>query len=224
MSTVTAPTSTSSTAAAAAPASSGSSLATTSAADMQDRFLKLLVAQLSNQDPMNPMDNAQLTSQIAQINTVTGIEKLNTTLGSMSTQSSTMQRLQASAVVGKNVLTEGNILSYSSDGKTAMGALNLDAPATEVTVKVMNAAGQVIDVKSLGPQAAGQHDIRLDATGYPSSEELTFSVTATNKGADVGSKALMYDSVVSVNTTGTDLSLNLSRNGNKPYSAIYSIL
>ena len=43
----------------------------------QDRFLKLLVAQLNNQDPMTPMDNAQMTSQIAQINTVTGIQQLN---------------------------------------------------------------------------------------------------------------------------------------------------
>lgn len=223
MSTVSAPTSTTA-AASATSASSSSSLASTSAADMQDRFLKLLVAQLSNQDPMNPMDNAQLTSQIAQINTVTGIEKLNDTMGNMAAQSSTMQRLQASAVVGKNVLTEGNILSYSSDGKTAMGALTLDAPATAVTVQVRNAAGQVIDTQSLGALPAGQHDIRLDATGYPTTEELTFSVTATNKGTDVGNKALMYDSVVSVNTTGSDLSLNLSRNGNKPYSAIYSIL
>ena len=46
----------------------------------QDRFLKLLVAQLNNQDPMNPMDNAQMTSQMAQINTVTGINKLNETI------------------------------------------------------------------------------------------------------------------------------------------------
>lgn len=45
----------------------------------QDRFLKLLVAQLNNQDPMNPLDNAQMTSQIAQINTVTGIQQLNQT-------------------------------------------------------------------------------------------------------------------------------------------------
>ena len=44
----------------------------------QDRFLKLLVAQMQNQDPLNPMDNAQVTSQMAQINTVSGIEKLNT--------------------------------------------------------------------------------------------------------------------------------------------------
>ena len=51
--------------------------ALTSAQAQTDRFLKLLVAQLNNQDPMNPMDNAQMTSQMAQISTVTGIETLS---------------------------------------------------------------------------------------------------------------------------------------------------
>ena len=55
----------------------------TSAASQQDRFMKLLVAQLNNQDPMNPMDNAQMTSQIAQINTVSGIQQVNDTLTNM---------------------------------------------------------------------------------------------------------------------------------------------
>jgi flagellar basal-body rod modification protein FlgD len=61
----------------------------------QDRFLKLLVAQLNNQDPMNPMDNAQMTSQMAQINTVTGIQQVNETLKSLAEQFSAMQVLQA---------------------------------------------------------------------------------------------------------------------------------
>ncbi|MGI9133999.1 MAG: flagellar hook assembly protein FlgD, partial [Rhodoferax sp.] len=60
----------------------------------QDRFLKLLVAQLNNQDPMNPMDNAQMTSQMAQINTVTGIQQLNETMNSMSSQYASIQMLK----------------------------------------------------------------------------------------------------------------------------------
>ncbi len=66
---------------------------TTSAADQQDRFMQLLVAQMKNQDPLNPMDNAQMTSQIAQINTVAGIEKLNTTVESLSSQFTSLRDL-----------------------------------------------------------------------------------------------------------------------------------
>ena len=80
----------------------------------QDRFLKLLVAQLNNQDPMNPMDNAQMTSQMAQINTVTGIQQLNDTMKSMATQFSAMQMLQGASMVGRDVLIEGNSLSITN--------------------------------------------------------------------------------------------------------------
>ena len=74
----------------------------------QDRFLKLLVAQLNNQDPMNPMDNAQMTSQMAQINTVTGIQQVNETLKSMADQFASLQVLQGASMVGRDVLIEGS--------------------------------------------------------------------------------------------------------------------
>lgn len=80
----------------AAPAPAGTSAAkgvTTSSAEQQDRFMKLLVAQMKNQDPLNPMDNAQMTSQIAQINTVAGIEKLNTAVEGLTRQFAAMREL-----------------------------------------------------------------------------------------------------------------------------------
>ena len=77
----------------ASTSSGGSSTTGTSSADdLSSSFLTLLVAQLKNQDPTNPMDNSQLTSQLAQISTVSGIEKLNTTLGSISGQISRNSR------------------------------------------------------------------------------------------------------------------------------------
>ncbi len=71
--------------------SSATASGLTSAADQQDRFMTLLVAQMQNQDPLNPMDNAQMTTQIAQINTVAGIEKLNTTVEGLATAFNTMR-------------------------------------------------------------------------------------------------------------------------------------
>lgn len=79
---------------------SSSSLTGSNAADLQSSFLTLLVAQLKNQDPTNPMENNELTSQLAQISTVSGIEKLNTTLGSISGQIDNSQSLQASNLIG----------------------------------------------------------------------------------------------------------------------------
>ncbi|MDQ6680312.1 MAG: flagellar hook assembly protein FlgD, partial [Pseudomonadota bacterium] len=81
----------------AAAAAPGASLAANSsdATVTADRFLKLLVAQMKNQDPLSPMDNAQVTSQMAQINTVSGIDKLNKTVEGLSSQFAQLQAVQA---------------------------------------------------------------------------------------------------------------------------------
>ena len=71
---------------------------------LQQTFLQLLVTQLQNQDPTNPMDSSQMTAQLAQINTVTGISQLNTTLTSLASQLSAGQNAQASLLIGQNVL------------------------------------------------------------------------------------------------------------------------
>ena len=93
--------------------SSSSSTSTTSSAKntsiaSQDQFLKLLVAQLQAQDPLNPMDNAQMTSQLAQISTVDGINKLNTTVTSMLDQLGAVDQLNAASMIGHTVLVDGH--------------------------------------------------------------------------------------------------------------------
>ena len=124
--------------------------ATNDPAAMQDRFLKLLVAQLNNQDPMNPLDNAQMTTQMAQINTVTGIQTLNLTMQTMAEEFSTMQQIQGISLIGRSVLTEGDRLSVS-DGK-GKGYFNLDNTATDVQVDIVTPGGVVVDTVDLGAQ------------------------------------------------------------------------
>ena len=163
-----------------------SPVATTNRTEAQDRFLKLLVAQLNNQDPMNPMDNAQMTSQIAQINTVTGIQQLNDTMKSMATQMSAMQVLQAGNLVGHGVLTEGNQLAFDTDGQTAVGAIDLAGKATDVKIQVTTAGGQVVDTVSLGALAAGQHGFSLDVGQLPGRRRRCASRVIATNGADAG--------------------------------------
>src|SRR3990167_8083696 len=89
-------------------AKAGAAATASTAADTQDRFLKLLVTQMKNQDPLNPMDNAQVTSQMAQLSTVTGIDKLNVTLQALSDSMASSQSLQAASMIGYGVLVPGN--------------------------------------------------------------------------------------------------------------------
>src|SRR3954466_13569648 len=77
----------------------------------QDRFMKLLVTQLKNQDPLNPLDNAQVTSQLAQLSTVTGVNKLNTTLESLKASYQSSKALQATNLINHGVLAAGKDLT-----------------------------------------------------------------------------------------------------------------
>ena len=96
--------------------------------------MSLLVAQMKNQDPLNPMDNAAVTSQMAQLSTVTGIEKLNTSMNTMSANMTASQTLQAASMIGHGVITPGNSLPLSS-GKAVYSLdlpSNVDSPSSTV--------------------------------------------------------------------------------------------
>lgn len=202
-------------------ASSGNSA--TDAAASQDRFLKLFVAQLNNQDPMNPMDNAQMTSQMAQINTVSGLEKLNDTVKSMSSQFKSMQVLQAAPMVGHSVLLESNTLSV--DQGVAKGSIDLGTNADKVTVQIMNTGGQVIDTLQLGAQNAGRTEFSWNASAHPGLSSPSFKVTATRGGQTVSTTALARDTVASIGTdSGGALSVQLKGRSAVSYSAIKAFL
>ncbi|QHI97983.1 flagellar hook assembly protein FlgD [Xylophilus rhododendri] len=205
--------------------SSGSTTGTTSAKDQEDRFLKLLVAQLNNQDPMNPMDNAQMTTQIAQINTVSGIEKLNTTVTDLATQMAAMQGIQASALIGHDVLASGNTVSVDSSTNKGSGTFTLDGSASDVSVKVSTAGGVTVGTLNLGSMAAGQHDFDFNSTGYSSADGLKFTVTAANGSASVGSTTMVKGNVASIgsDTTGA-LTLKFKDGNTAAYTSVKSIL
>jgi flagellar basal-body rod modification protein FlgD len=201
---------------------SSASTAVTDTTASQDRFLKLLVAQLNNQDPMNPMDNAQMTSQMAQINTVTGIQQVNDTLKSMATQFTSMQVLQGSSMVGHNVLVASNTLTRS-DG-VASGAIDFSGKADTVKVDILSPGGQVLDTINLGPQEAGRQAFNWDSSSYQGSGEPSFRVTATLAGQTVETTSLARDTVVSVGSENGAMSVQLQGRSAVAYDSVKAIL
>ena len=205
--------------------SSATSTASANAAtakEASERFLKLLVTQLQNQDPLNPVDNAQMTSQMAQISTVSGIEKLNTTVQGLNGQFVQMQAMQGASLVGKEVILKGDKIAVSNN--VASGTFELPAAADHVKAEVLSPAGQVVDSLNLGAQTAGRHEFVWpggsavsEAAGY------RFRITAASGSTPVGSTTLMRDKVDAVNTNGAALTLELLRNGQVPYSAIAAV-
>jgi flagellar basal-body rod modification protein FlgD len=218
--TVTAPSSTSSdVAVTSTPAVASTNDSTVTA----DRFLKLLVAQMQNQDPLNPMDNAQVTSQMAQINTVTGIDKLNSTVAGLSAQFMQMQAMQGASLVGHDVIVPGNKLDVDATTAVGQGGFEIQTPADAVKVEILAPSGAVVQTLNLGAQGAGMHSFDWPAGTATDSSGLTFRVTATTGGVAIASTALMRDRVDAVTTNGNSFNLELEKSGSTPYASVKAL-
>jgi flagellar basal-body rod modification protein FlgD len=194
----------------------------TSAQEQSDRFMKLLVAQLNNQDPMNPMDNAEMTSQMAQINTVSGIQTLNESVKSLSSQFASMQLLQATSMIGHEALTPGNTVSvHAGVGK---GAVNLSSNADKVTVQVRSPGGQLLDTIELGAKGTGRHSFEWNAASYTGAGAPTFTVAASSAGKSVTATTLRRDTITGVDNAASGISVALRSGGTAAYNTIQAIL
>ncbi len=195
--------------------SSGTSSTGSSSTDLQTTFLKLLVTQMQNQDPTNPMDSSQMTSQLAQINTVTGISQLNTTLTSLSSQLSAGQNAQASLLIGQNVLVPGSTTTVASGASSGFG-VSLDSSVSDLTVTIKNSSGEIVNTLDLGAQQAGTIPVAfrpVDSSGNTLADgTYTISASGTSTtGATTTETTLsgaQVQSVIQQSGGGTGLLLN----------------
>ena len=200
----------------AAGAKSGADVEATS-----DRFLKLLVTQLQNQDPLNPMDNAQVTSQMAQISTVTGIDKLNSTMASFNGQMLQMQSLQGASLVGRAVTLEGNRLDIV-DG-TAVGGFDIASAADAVDIEILDGAGRTVDTLQLGAASAGRNGFVWDAGDVAADAGYRFRVKAAAGGTALDATPLMRDRVNAVSIVGDALELQTDWSGGVAYRDVVAV-
>ncbi|EIW8577502.1 flagellar hook assembly protein FlgD [Klebsiella aerogenes] len=199
--------------------------------DLHNSFLTLLVAQLKNQDPTNPMQNNELTSQLAQINTVQGIEKLNTTLGAISGQINSNQSLQASALIGHGVMVPGNnILVGSKEGQvsTTPFGVELERAADQVTATITNANGQVVRTIEIGGLTAGVHaftwDGSLDDGTAAPDGAYKVAINAKGNGEQLVARSLHFGMVNGVINDSNGVKLDLGLAGNASLEEVRQIL
>jgi len=192
--------------------SSASTAASQASVDeAQSRFMKLLVTQMQNQDPMNPMDNAQLTTQIAQLNTVTGINQLNTTMQSMVAGVQASQTLQATSLIGHSVLVPGSSADLTQ-GQSVMG-FELSQAADTVQLTVRDSSGTVVRTQALGTQSEGLHSVSwdgsTDAGSTASDGSYSFEIQASSNGQKVTATTLTLGQVASVSLANGKVSLSI---------------
>ena len=194
----------------------------------QAEFLELMTTQLKFQDPMKPMENGDFLAQMAQFGTVSGINELNTSFSSMSTALQSNQALQASTMVGRNVLIPGNQSRLSEDGKLN-SAVDLESSA-QVIVNIKDANGQLIHRMDMGVQQAGLHTIEwngLNDEGQPASPGM-YTVSAEVRQGQNVSEGSMLTTVqvesVTLGKAGQDLTLTVSDLGDISMSQVRKIM
>jgi flagellar basal-body rod modification protein FlgD len=200
---------------ATAEAGTSSSELTVDNENSEDKFLTLLVAQMRNQDPLNPLDNAQVTSQLAQINTVRGIEKLNTSMGSLIERIGAQGELSAADLIDRQVLVEGDELVVGDDETPSSLAAGFELPvdAEKVSLQIFDASGEPVADMDLGAMPAGVHPFVWDGKDADGNALDTgayqFVVSAMNGNEQVSAVTLAPSRVVGVTrgTQGYDLEL-----------------
>jgi len=185
------------------------------AEDPQDRFLKLLVTQMKNQDPLKPLDNAEVTSQLAQISTVSGIDKLNTTLKLLSSDYEDSQSIEATAMIGRDAFVPGR--SIQLEKNAAIAGIELAQPVDELKVTISDSHGVAIRNIDLKAHPAGISTIgwdgETDSGAKAADGEYTFEVSATQGGKDIKVNTLALGSVNSISNGEQGTLLDMGKLG-----------
>lgn len=120
----------------------------------QEQFFELMVAQLQNQDPLKPLESNEFLSQVAQFSAVSGIEDMRSSMVDLANSMQSNQALQASMLVGREVLVPGNVATLIP-GESYEGVVELAVSSPQVNLNVFDSAGQIVRQISLGAQQAG---------------------------------------------------------------------
>lgn len=197
-----------------------------SASASQDKFLTLLVTQMKNQDPLNPLDNAQVTSQMAQLSTVSGIDKMNSTLQALSNSMAMGQSLSATGMIGHGVLIPGSTVSLANG--QALGGVELTQPADSLKVTIQDAAGNIVHTMQLGAQEAGvlpfAWDGLTDAGTAAADGSYKFAAEAVLSGNTTTPATLAFGTVNAVTPGAQGVTLDVGQLGGFALSAVKQVM
>jgi flagellar basal-body rod modification protein FlgD len=193
-----------------------------------DNFMELLIAQIQNQDPMEPMDNSEFIAQIATISQVTGLQELKASFDDLRTSLVSNQALQATSLVGREVLVPTG-LGVLEQGGSIRGSLELTTASPAVAVTIYDSAGQTVRRLALGSQASGDIAFRWDGLRddgtYASPGTYLIAGDAEVAGTNEAIEANVVNQVSGVTLgTGGRLLLDLAGVGLLDFNQVKQIL
>lgn len=193
----------------------------------QNEFMELMIAQMENQSPLDPQDNGEFISQLAEFSSLEEMQKLSSQVESFATQYQSSQALQASAMVGRTVLVPGTSAPMSSDG-TISGIVDLEASTGSLKVSIFNGSGELVNQVDMGQQLAGSVPFSWDGTNSKGEEmpydNYTIKAESISDGDASQITTLLSANVSSVSIgTGGAISLNLAGMGAIPLEEVREI-
>ena len=189
----------------------------TSAAEQTQNCLKLLVAQIQNQDPTNPMDASSMTSQMSNLSMVNSMQTMNTSLSSLLAQMQSANFITQASSIGHSPLVAGNSIAYQGTGGVMLGANALNS-LSDLVATIKNSSGQAVASVVLGNVQAGMTNFSWDGkdssgtqmpAGYYS---VSLSGTTAAGATDQSTTNYVASTVVAVSkaSNGTDVNLQLA--------------
>lgn len=194
----------------------------------QAEFLELMTTQLKNQDPMEPMDNGEFLSQIAQFGTVNGVTELNSSFNNFASNLQSSQALQAASLIGRDVLFQNSEAYLSQNGMS--GAAQLESAASDVAVNIYDSIGEVIGRVELGKQSSGLVQFNWDGVTLSGSNALPgryrVEIEATRNGQTETLSPLVSANVTSLTLgkVGEEMQVELENFGQVNFGQIHKIL
>ena len=195
----------------------------------QDEFLKLMTTQLGNQDPLEPMDNGEFLSQMAQFGTVNGINELLSSFEDLAANLQSSQALQASGLIGRQVLVNSDE-AYLTSSSSISGAIDLESSAQNVAVNIYDAFDSLVGRVDLGEQAPGLVQFNWDGTTLAGqrapSGHYRIEVEATRGNQTQAQSPMINANVISLTLggVGREMQVELENLGQVNFSQVNQIL
>ncbi|MCY1409521.1 Basal-body rod modification protein FlgD [compost metagenome] len=194
----------------------------------KDAFLQLLVTQMQHQNPLDPQDNSEFVSQLAQFSSLEGINTLNDSVTAIGGTYKSSQALQASSLVGRSVVAQTDKAVVDTT-KSFTGSVVVPESVSSATVKISDKDGKVVKTIELGSQAAGNASFVWDGTNDAGAkvDPGTYTFAATTTLDDQATSLITYlpatVNSVTLSQTGGEMMLNLAGLGSIALSKVQTI-
>lgn len=202
----------------------------TKAAMNQKDFLKLMVAQIKNQDPLDPQTNGDFLAQLSSFSTNDSINNMEKSINSLVSSLQSNQALQASTLVGKKVLVYGNSMNLASDGSGGNAAINAVSGLSNLKASVYAATGELVKTIDLGQPPQGLFQFKWDGTDAngehmpPGTYNVSVSGSYNNQPVTVKTMTTANVNSVNLGQNGGGLTLNLEGVGSVTLDQIQQIV